>query len=285
MTSTPIQDFSGSEHHDAELDAAARAAVTIWLHDHPEAVAEVDEAARAHIHLRELSEQASQTGQAAAELERRAAGVAARQDPAGRKVLGLAAGTITVVALTVLDVVPLNWAAQAFNLGNAGTWLITGILLVASIGAMAGLEMTRSDRHRRIVLATIIAIVSIGIAVMRTQFLWTVAGESMVSAIVQGLFLTAMSVGLILLGSAVMARTRSLSLARGRAAAQRARQLAQERQGACRQADEQMKRHLIALHHRLILRSSLGSAAPAWAGHSAWTAALERAVRGLFPGL
>jgi len=286
MTSTPVRHFSDSEHHDdTELEAAATEAVSLWLHDHPEAMAEVGEASRAHIHLQELSGQASKADLAVAEMERRAGGIAARLDPAGRRVLGLTLGTIIVAVLTVLDVVPLNWAAQAFNLGNGGTWLITGILLVASVGAMAGLEMTRADPRRRGALAAITAVACVTIAVMRTEFLWTVAGESLISAVLQALLLTGISVGLILLGSAVMARTRTLGLDRARAAARRARQTAQACRSALHQADQRMKRHLTALHHRLIVRSSLGSAAPAWADHASWAAALERAVRALFPGL
>ena len=46
-----------------------------------------------------------------------------------------------------------------------------------------------------------------------------------------------------------------------------------------------MQRHLGALRQMLLVRLSLGPAAPAGADHASWAAALERAVRALFPGL
>jgi hypothetical protein len=76
----------------------------------------------------------------------------------------------------VFDTVPLNWAAQAFGLAAAATWLVTGIMLVASAGAMAGLELTREDARRRGALLFLIAAGFAALAVLRTAFLVTVAG-------------------------------------------------------------------------------------------------------------
>jgi sugar/nucleoside kinase (ribokinase family) len=190
-----------------------------------------------------------------------------------------------VAALTVLDGVPLNWAAQAFGLNNAGTWLITGILLVASVGAMAALEVTRGDARRRAGLAGVLAAAYVALLVLRLQFLTTVGGDSVKAAALQAMLLTGISASLVLLGSAVLARTRSLTLARARTAARRSRQYAAACQAARRRAAEKMQRHLGALRQMLLVRLSLGPAAPAGAGHASWAAALEGAVRSLFPGL
>jgi hypothetical protein len=45
---------------------------------------------------------------------------------------------VVVTALLAFDAIPLNWAAQAFGLASAATWLVTVIMLAASAGAMAG---------------------------------------------------------------------------------------------------------------------------------------------------
>src|ERR1700733_401378 len=123
---------------DSVVEAAAREALARWLHDHPDAGSELEEASRAHIHLQELEVRTTEAGRDAAETAQRAASLAAKLDPADHRILGFVPGALIVAALTVLDGVPLNWAAQAFGLNSAGTWLITGILLVASVGAMVG---------------------------------------------------------------------------------------------------------------------------------------------------
>lgn len=64
--------------------------------------------------------------------EQHAAGVTARVDLAGQRFAGFTTGVVVVTALLVFDAIPLNWAAQAFGLGAAATWLVTGIMLTAS---------------------------------------------------------------------------------------------------------------------------------------------------------
>lgn len=270
---------------DSVLEAAAREALARWLHERPDAGSELEEASRAHIHLQELEVRTTEAGRAAAETAQRAASLAANLDPAGHRILGFLPGALIVAALTVLDGVPLNWAAQAFGLNSAGTWLITGILLVASVGAMVGLEVTRTDARRRVGLVGVLVVAYVAMLVLRMQFLTTVAGESLTAAALQGVLLTGISAGLVVLGSAVMARIRSLSLARARWAARRSRQAAEACQAARRLAAEKMQRHLGALRQMLLVRLSLGPAAPAGVDHASWAAALERAVRMLFPGL
>jgi uncharacterized membrane protein len=284
MTDTAFIGFGEQEHVDPVLEAVAREALSHWLGDHPEAGGELEEASRAHIHLQELEGRATEAARAAADAAQRAASLAVKLDPAGHRILGFASGALLVAALTVLDGVPLNWAAQAFGLNNAGTWLITGILLVASVGAMAGLEMTRADSRRRAGLVGVLVVAYVALLVLRMQFLVTVAGESLRAGALQAVLLTGLSASLVTLGSAVMARTRSLSLARARTAARRSRQAAAGCQAARRQAAEKMQRHLGAIRQLVLVRLSLGSAAPAGADHASWAAALERAVRALFPG-
>jgi hypothetical protein len=272
-----------SSRSDPELEARASAAVSVWMHDHEAVTAELEEAVRAHTHLLELEGRARQAATVAAAAQQRAASLTSKLDPDGHRILGFGAGAAVVAALTGLDAIPLNWAAQAFGLDSAGTLLITGILLVASVGAMAGLELTRGGGRRRAALAAVIAVAYVALVVLRTEFLTTVSGASPMAAFLQAVLLSAISAGLVLCGSAVMARTRSFRLDRARAAARRARQAAAAAQAAAHRAAEKMQRHLGVLRQMLV-PWALGSAAPAGVGHASWTAALERAIRALFPG-
>jgi len=266
------------------LDAQASAAVSAWLHDHQAVADELEEAVRAHTHQQELEGRAREAATTAANAKQRVASLTSKLDPDGHRILGFAAGAAVVTALTVLDAVPLNWAAQAFGLDAAGSWLITGILLVGSVGAMAGLEATRGNARRRAALAAVIAAAYIALVVLRTQFLITVGGTSLPAALLQAVLLSAISAGLVLCGSAVMARTRQFSLDRARAAARRARHAAAAARTAAQRAAEKMQRHLGVLRQMLI-PWALGSAAPAGVDHASWTAALERAIHVLFPEL
>ena len=246
MTATTVADRDEPER-DATgpaLDTQASAAISGWLDEHPAVAGELAEAVRAHTHLRELQQRAALAAAAAATAEQRAATLAAKLDPADYRTLGFTAGTVLVTIVIMLDAIPLNWAAQAFGLDAAGTWLVTGILLIASIGAMAGIEITRGNTRRRAVLGALMAAAYLALVVLRTEFLTTVAAQSLPAAILQAFLLSAISAGLILGGSAIMARTRRLSLARARADAQRARQAAEATQAAARTAAEKMARHL-----------------------------------------
>ena len=266
------------------LEAQASTALSLLVDDHPEVAGELEEAVRAYAHLQELEGRARQAASIAAAAQQRAACLTSKLDPGGHRILGFVAGAAIVTALTVLDAVPLNWAAQAFGLHGAGTWLITGILLVGSVGGMVGLEATRGTARRGAALAAVIAVAYIALVMLRTQFLITVAEATFPAALLQAVLLGAVSAGLVLGGSAVMARTRSLGLDRARAAARRTRQAAAATRATADLAAEKMQRHLGVLRQMLI-PWALGSAAPAGADHASWTAALERAIRALFPGL
>ena len=67
------------------------------------------------------------------------------------------------------------------------------MMLAASAGAMAGLELTRDDARRREVLLVMIGAGYLALTVLRTVFLITVAGESLPSAVLQAVLLSAIS--------------------------------------------------------------------------------------------
>jgi hypothetical protein len=269
-------------HDDAILETQANAALERWLQDHPGVGSEIQETVRVHIHLQELKGRTGEAEQAQRDAEQRDATLLTRRDPAGFRILGFGIGAVLIAALVVLDAIPLNWAAQAFGLNSGGTWLVTFILVVASIGAMLGFELTSGHPRRRGLLVAVVGAAYLALLGLRTEFLTTVASESFPVALLQSAMLTAISAGLVLCGSVVLARTQSLSLSQSRAAVRRARHVAAQARAAQRLAAEKLQRHIGGLR-QMLLPWALGSAAPAGVDRAKWAAALERAVRQLFP--
>jgi hypothetical protein len=265
----------------AALPARATATITRLLQEHPAVAKEIKEILRARVYLRELAERSSRAEQAEEEADQHRSNLAVKLDPGDRRTLGFGLGLAIVVALVILDAVPLNWAAQAFGLNSAGTWLVTFILVVASIGAMLGFEITRGHPRRRGVLAAVVTVGYLALFGLRTEFLITVSADSLPIAALQSALLTAISAGLVLCGAAVLARTRSLTYSRARAAARHAAQVAEDARAAEHQAAEKLQRHIGSLHH-MLLPWALRSAAPEGVGHADWDAALDQAIRALF---
>ena len=266
---------------DPVLRAHATATIKRLLTEHPAVAKEIRDTLRTRVYLRELAGRTSHAEAVEADAEQHEANLAVKLDPGDHRKLGFGLGLAIVVALVILDSVPLNWAAQAFGLNSAGTWLVTFILVVASVGAMLGFELTRGHPRRRGILAAVVAVAYLALLGLRTEFLITVSSESLPVALLQSTLLTAISAGLVLCGSAVLARTRYLSHSRARAAARRAAQAAGDARAAQRQAAEKLQRHIGSLHH-MLLPWALRSAAPEGVDHAQWDAALEQAIRALF---
>jgi hypothetical protein len=284
MTTTADIDHRHQEQvPDQTLDAGAAASLGALFAARPSLAADLEEAGRAHTHLEQERQRETDALQAQGRAEQHAASVTARLDLAGQRFAGFTAGAVVVAILLVFDAIPLNWAAQAFGLDTAATWLVTGIMLAASAGAMAGLELTREDSRRRGALLILMTGGFAALAVLRTAFLVTVAGESLAAATLQAVLLSAISAGLVACGSAVMARTRPLTLARALTAARRARRNAVACRAARRRAEEKMRRHWAVLQ-RVLREWSIMSDAPAGVSQADWISALERAMRALFPG-
>lgn len=267
---------------DAILQAHASIAIERWLLEIPGAAEAIKEAVRAHIHAAELASHAREAEQAQHDAEQRHATLLTRHDPAGRRILGFGNGMALIAFLVLFDAIPLNWAAQAFGLDQAGTWLVTLILLIASIGVIFGFEQTSGHSRRRGLLAAVAGVGYLVLLGLRTQFLVTVASESLPVALLQSAFLTALSVGLMLCGSVVLARTQSLGLSRSSAAAHRARRAAAQVRSAHNMAVQKLHRHIGGIR-QLLLPWALSSAAPAKVDRAKWAATLEQAVRQLFP--
>jgi hypothetical protein len=266
---------------DAALDAQAADTITRAVHEQPVMAKEIKATLRARVYVQELSRQADAAETKSADAEQRESNLAVKLDPGERRSLPFVLGAIIVVALVILDAFPLNWAAQAFGLDSGGTWVVTVILLIASVGAMLGIELTRGHSRRRGILIAVAAAGFLALLGLRTEYLTTVAGDSLPAAVFQSALLTAISAGLVLCGSAVLTRTRSVLYSRARAATRRAARAAEDARNARDEAAEKLERHIGTLH-QMILPEALCYAAPEGVGHANWAAALEQAIRALF---
>lgn len=264
------------------LHAQATAAIMRLLRGNPAVAKEIKGVLRARVHVQELIRSSTRAEEIATEAEQHESNLAVKLDPAGHRVLSCWLGVTVVVALVILDAFPLNWAAQAFGLNPAGTWLVTFILVVASAGAMLGFELTRGHPRRRGVLAAVVSAGYIALLGLRTEFLTTVTGESLATAFLQSALLTAISAGLVWCGSAVLARTRLLSHSRAQAAVRRTARVAEDARAAEVQASDKLRRHLGSFHH-MLYPWALSSPAPEGVDHAKWAAALDEAINALFP--
>lgn len=266
---------------DTALDAHAADTITRVVHEQPAMAREIKATLRARVYAQEQGRRADAAEAKAADAEQRESNLAVKLDPGERRPLPFALGAAIVVGLVILDAFPLNWAAQAFGLDSDGTWVVTVILLIASVGAMIGFELTRGHSRRRGILIAVVTAGFLALLGLRTEYLTTVAGDSFPVAVFQATLLTAISAGLVLCGSAVLARTRSVLHSRASAVARRAARAAQDARNARYEAAAKLERHIGTLH-QMILPEALRNAAPEGVGHAKWAAALEQAIRALF---
>ena len=80
---------------------------------------EIRDTLRTRVHLRELAGRTNQAEVIEADTEQHESNLAVKLDPGDHRILGFGLGLAIVVALVILDAVPLNWAAQAFGLNSS----------------------------------------------------------------------------------------------------------------------------------------------------------------------
>ena len=182
----------------------------------------------------------------------------------------------------VFVAIPLSWAAQAFGLGSPGTWTVTLALVAASVGAMFGLAETSTRPWWQGLIAAVAGTTYLVLAGLRAEFLITVAADPLPSALLDSLFLAALSVALVLCGAVVLSRIQPPGLSRAWAAARRARLAAVAARDAHAAAVREYLRHVAGMR-KMLLPWALTTAAPALVDRASWAAALERAMRQLLP--
>jgi hypothetical protein len=265
-----------------ELQAHAASTITRVVNEHSVMAKELKAALRTRVYAQELGRRAAAAEAKAEQAEQQESNLAVKADPGDRWIFPFTLGAVLVVALTVLDAFPLNWAAQAFGLDSGATMVVTVILLIAAIAAMVGFEVTRDHARPRGILIAIVTAGFLALLGLRAEYLITVSGDSFPVAVFQSTLLTAISAGLVVCGSVVLARTRSFTYSRACAVARRAARAASEARAAYDQAVDKLHRHIGTIH-QMILPEALRYAAPEGVGHASWAAALEQALRALFP--
>lgn len=262
----------------AEAHAHGIAAIMRLLNLDPDARAEHHEMLPVSAAVQERARRIEAAGSAEAEARHRLSSLAVKLDSAGERTLGYWAGSALVVSLMALDAIPLNWAAQAFGLDPGGTWLVTLILLAASVGAALGFEITRGRPGPRRTLTAAAAAGYLALLGLRTEFLLTVAGDTWTLAFLQSALLTALSAGLVWCGSVVLAKTRNLTLTRAHAALRRAAAATREARAAYLPLAIRLDKHLFLLRQRLLTVADRAGA-PEGVAHAEWVAMLGPAIK------
>jgi hypothetical protein len=285
MTATTSLDPGepGSHGPETNLDALATGSLAACLQDQPLMGAQIQQTARAQTHAQLERQHEQEANWAATAARQRASTLSAQLDLAGRRFLSAGLGAAVVTGLLLLDVVPLNWAAQPFGLSSGGTGVITAILLTASAGAMAGLEAVRGETGRRLTLLGLMTAAFAVLTVLRASYLTTVAGEPTAAAVLQAVLLSAVSAALVVCGSVVLSRTRPPALSRALAAVRHAERWEVRCAAARRQAEEALQRHWAVLQRLLRDWSLTACTAPAGISQAEWAAALERSLVATFP--
>lgn len=154
MTVTGLENSAKPDHPDPEKLAVIGIAES--LREDRGAAEEHEEALRADTYADEMRRHMEAADRALAHARAHVSGLIDKLNLDGRRMLPFWLGGVFILAIVLLDAIPLNWAAQAFGLNAASSWLVTLILLAASVGAMAALETTRQDARRHSALVALI---------------------------------------------------------------------------------------------------------------------------------
>ena len=112
----PTRQAQGVTGQTTLADAALRAHATVTikrlLQEHPAMAKEIRDTLRARVHLREMAERTNRAEKTEADTEQHESNLAVKLDPGDHRTLGFGLGLAIVVALVILDAVPLNWATR-----------------------------------------------------------------------------------------------------------------------------------------------------------------------------
>jgi hypothetical protein len=151
-----------------------------------------------------LEELAAQADREAADAKERV--IAERHKAGPHKRINRQLGTGIAVALAVADALPAYWSAQAFNLDQRSTIMLTVLLCAALAGAMWLLDLF-ADKGRRLAFRILEGALGAGFAglfVLRLDYLQVMNGEDLWSAAIQAMALTALSAALVAVGFVVL---------------------------------------------------------------------------------
>lgn len=171
-----------------------------------------------------LGSVAMQADKEAAEANERV--IAERHKARPHKRINRQLGTGIACALAVIDGLPAYWSAQAFNLDQRSTNMLTVLLCVALAGAMWLLDLF-ADKGRRLALWILEGALGAGFAALfalRLDYLQVMNGEDFTSAAIQALALTALSAALVVVGFVVLSHRVPKTVAKAERLARQAAQ-------------------------------------------------------------
>ena len=112
----------------------------------------------------------------------------------------------------LFDAVPAYWASQALDLDQADTLVVTVMLMAALTGAMVFLDTSNKRSHGHLVEG-VVAAGFVLLFVLRVVFLATVGSEPLALALLQSVALTAISAGLVAIGTYLLRRRLPVAVA------------------------------------------------------------------------
>ncbi len=112
----------------------------------------------------------------------------------------------------LFDAIPAYWASQALDLDQADTVVVTVMLMAALTGAMVFLDTSTKGSHGNLVEG-VVGGGFVLLFVLRVVFLATVGSESLGLALIQSVVLTAISAGLVAIGTYLLRRRLPVAVA------------------------------------------------------------------------
>jgi hypothetical protein len=266
---------------DSTLDIDTSAELRAWFAS-PSVEAKFSEAFQANARLQQEQQREAEAARAAERAVRRVNDLITGLELGENRFIAFPFSTAIVAFLLLMDVIPLNWAAQSFGLSTTVTSIFTAILVAASGGAMAGIKLTRKNPRGRAVLLALIIAAYVALISLRTQFIVTVLSVSVLTAILQAVLLNAVSAGLLVCGTMVMVRTRPPKVERAIGDVRRARRRLEMQRAARKRADYSMQEHWAVLQD-MLRRWTISSGITFSVSEVDKVDALERALLDLFP--
>ncbi|MBF6555968.1 MAG: hypothetical protein IVW52_07285 [Acidimicrobiales bacterium] len=237
----------------------------------------------------QMAQRAEAESQAATKAARDAAADTATvlhgTDPDSSRRFPWLLGSVLAGALALVDSVPSYFAAQAFGLDQAGTDVVT-ILLVGALASAMWLMTLFTEHRRHRVRAMVQIIVGVGlviITVLRAQFLSATTGAGPATVLLQAIALSAMSGGLVAVGYVILQHRKSRVVAKTEQVASRRETEASVATDTAARLRASADDALLGLDN-YVVPHALGMDPPQGLDHHRFVAALRSVVRALVVG-
>lgn len=196
-------DPPGAQPGQSSLSYAIHAIGTLFSSS-PLAHEQFQEARHDQAEADRLDTEAAEAGRRSADAEARAGAERRKANPHER--INRRLGTALAVTLAVLDALPAYWSAEAFGLSQTSTLILTVLLCAALGGGMWLLDLfSRQHRHSALrILEGALGAGFLGMFVLRFDYLQVTGGETLLSAAIEALALSAVSAALVAVGFIVL---------------------------------------------------------------------------------